>query len=132
MKPTVQNVQNQRNAKRQRNSTSKSRTVPASVQTDLTVSNMKTTQLGLEKSIHKKNNNINALRKQMEELHFFEDSPNYKNFQINGIKENSTIEVLYTLEKLYNCLLYELPEVNLSKDIISKAKKPIERMLELG
>ncbi len=41
-------------------------------------------------------------KKQMEELHFFEDSPNYKNFQINGIKENSTIEVLYTLEKLYN------------------------------
>ncbi len=37
-----------------------------------------------------------------------------------------------TLEKLYNCLLYELPEVNLSKEIISKAKKPIERMLELG
>ena len=37
-----------------------------------------------------------------------------------------------TLEKLYNCLLYELPEVNLSKDIISKAKKPIKRMLELG
>jgi len=25
-----------------------------------------------------------------------------------------------------------LPEVNLSKEIISKAKKPIERMLELG
>ena len=37
-----------------------------------------------------------------------------------------------TLDKLYNCLLYELPEVNLSKEIISKAKKPIERMLELG
>ena len=37
-----------------------------------------------------------------------------------------------TLEKLYNCLLYELPEINLSKEIISKAKKPIERMLELG
>ncbi len=37
-----------------------------------------------------------------------------------------------TLEKLYNCLLYELPEVNLSNEIIARAKKPIERMLDLG
>jgi quinolinate synthase len=37
-----------------------------------------------------------------------------------------------TLEKLYNCLLYELPIINLSIELIKKAKKPIDRMLELG
>ena len=37
-----------------------------------------------------------------------------------------------TLEKLYNCLLYELPEVNLSEEIIARGRKPIDRMLELG
>lgn len=39
---------------------------------------------------------------------------------------------LNTLEKLYNCLLYELPEVNLDAELIEKAKKPIERMLEIS
>ncbi|HRG37741.1 MAG TPA: quinolinate synthase NadA [Bacteroidia bacterium] len=39
---------------------------------------------------------------------------------------------LNTLEKLYNCLKYEQPEVHLSADLIEKAKKPIVRMLELS
>lgn len=39
---------------------------------------------------------------------------------------------LNTLEKLYNCLKYEQPEVKLSKELIEKAKKPIVRMLELS
>lgn len=39
---------------------------------------------------------------------------------------------LNTLEKLYNCLKYELPEVVLSKDLIEKAKAPIIRMLEIS
>jgi quinolinate synthase len=39
---------------------------------------------------------------------------------------------LNTLEKLYNCLKYEQPEINLSDDLIAKAKKPIVRMLELS
>lgn len=39
---------------------------------------------------------------------------------------------LITLEKIYNTLLYELPEVNLSEEVIELAKKPIERMLELS
>lgn len=37
-----------------------------------------------------------------------------------------------TLQKLYNCLLYETPEINLSEDIRVKALKPIERMLEMS
>lgn len=39
---------------------------------------------------------------------------------------------LNTLEKLYLCLEYEKPEVQLSKNLIEKAKLPITRMLNLG
>ena len=39
---------------------------------------------------------------------------------------------LNTLEKLYLCLEYEKPEVQLSKVLIDKAKRPILRMLEVS
>ncbi len=39
---------------------------------------------------------------------------------------------LNTLEKLYNCLHYELPEIVLADDVIQRAQKPIERMLEIS
>ncbi len=39
---------------------------------------------------------------------------------------------LNTLEKLYNCLKFEQPEIILPLDLIEKAKKPIIRMLELS
>ena len=39
---------------------------------------------------------------------------------------------LNTLEKLYNCLKYEQPEVILSADLIEKAKRPIIKMLDLS
>lgn len=39
---------------------------------------------------------------------------------------------LNTLEKLYNCMKYELPEVDVLLDIIDRARKPIERMLEIS
>ena len=39
---------------------------------------------------------------------------------------------LNTLEKLYNCLKYEQPEVLLSADLIEKAKRPIIKMLDLS
>lgn len=37
-----------------------------------------------------------------------------------------------TLEKLYLCMKNELPEVTIPMDIIEKARKPIERMLEIS
>jgi quinolinate synthase len=37
-----------------------------------------------------------------------------------------------TLEKLYLCMKNEVPEVTVPKDIIEKAVKPIERMLEIS
>lgn len=39
---------------------------------------------------------------------------------------------LNTLEKLYHCLRDESPEIILSDDILSAARKPIERMLEIS
>lgn len=39
---------------------------------------------------------------------------------------------LNTLEKLYRCMYYELPEITMDKALITSAKKPIERMLALG
>ncbi len=39
---------------------------------------------------------------------------------------------LNTLEKLYNCLLNETPQIELDSDIILKARKPIDRMLEMS
>ncbi len=37
-----------------------------------------------------------------------------------------------TLEKLYLCLKNEMPEITLPLDVIKKAQKPIERMLEIS
>jgi len=39
---------------------------------------------------------------------------------------------LNTLEKLYICLKHEQPEINLSKELIISAARPIKRMLELS
>lgn len=39
---------------------------------------------------------------------------------------------LNTLRKLYLCLKYEQPEILLSPKLLEKAKKPIERMLEIS
>jgi quinolinate synthase len=37
-----------------------------------------------------------------------------------------------TIEKLYDCLLNEKPEINLPEELMNRARKPIERMLELS
>lgn len=37
-----------------------------------------------------------------------------------------------TLEKVYNCLKYELPEINIKKEVSQKAYKPIKRMLDIS
>ncbi len=39
---------------------------------------------------------------------------------------------LNTLEKLYNCLKYESPEITLEDSVIARAQRPIERMLEIS
>jgi quinolinate synthase len=37
-----------------------------------------------------------------------------------------------TLEKLYLCMKYELPEITMDEELRLKALKPIEAMLELS
>src|SRR5882724_761680 len=39
---------------------------------------------------------------------------------------------LNTLEKLYLCMEYEMPEINMEKKLLDAARKPIERMLEIS
>ena len=39
---------------------------------------------------------------------------------------------LNTLEKLYNCLKYEVPEMNLDERLIEEAKRPIIKMLDIS
>jgi quinolinate synthase len=39
---------------------------------------------------------------------------------------------LNTLEKLYLCMEYEMPEIIMDEEILKAAKKPIERMLEIS
>jgi quinolinate synthase len=39
---------------------------------------------------------------------------------------------LNTLEKIYNCLKFELPEINMDATLIEAAKKPLIRMLDLS
>jgi quinolinate synthase len=39
---------------------------------------------------------------------------------------------LNTLQKLYNTLRYEQPEIMVDPKIIDRARKPIDRMLEIS
>jgi quinolinate synthase len=39
---------------------------------------------------------------------------------------------LITVEKIYNCLKNEKPEIKISKSLIYAAQKPIRRMLEIS
>jgi quinolinate synthase len=48
-----------------------------------------------------------------------------------GCSECSFMKLI-TIEKIYNCLLNEKPEIYLEESIIIKAQKPIRRMLEIS
>ena len=39
---------------------------------------------------------------------------------------------LNTMEKLYNCIKYEMPEIFIDAEIQKKAIKPVLKMLELS
>jgi len=39
---------------------------------------------------------------------------------------------LNTLEKVYNALLYEQPEIIIDEEIRKRAEKPIKKMLEIS
>ena len=48
-----------------------------------------------------------------------------------GCSECSFMKLI-TMEKIYNCLLNEKPEIHLDKEILLKAQKPIRRMMEIS
>ena len=39
---------------------------------------------------------------------------------------------LNTLEKIYLCMEYEMPEITMDEELRLAAKKPIDRMLEIS
>lgn len=48
-----------------------------------------------------------------------------------GCSECSFMKLI-TLEKIYRCLLEEKPEIKVREEILSRAKKPIQRMMEIS
>ncbi len=48
-----------------------------------------------------------------------------------GCSECSFMKVI-TIEKIYNCLLSEKPEILIDKNLLLRAQKPIQRMLEIS
>lgn len=72
-------------------------------------------------------------------LHEMQKEVPYKKLIPAPAKENNTCACsecpymkMNTLQKLYICMKYELPEVNVSEDIRVKALIPIQRMLEIS
>ena len=64
------------------------------------------------------------------------NNPDKEFISVSSTNECGCLECKYmkmnTLEKLYNCLKYEQPEIILSDEMIERAKKPIVRMLEMS
>lgn len=48
-----------------------------------------------------------------------------------GCSECSFMKLI-TLEKIYRCLLEEKPEISVREEILSRARKPIQRMMEIS
>jgi quinolinate synthase len=70
---------------------------------------------------------LNQMKKNHPEKEFIPAPPN------NSCACNDCFYMkLNTLEKLYTCLKYELPQINLPEDIRLKALKPIQRMLAIS
>lgn len=71
---------------------------------------------------------LHEMRRRCPEKTFIPAPPNDSTCACN----NCSYMKLNTLEKLYNTLLYELPEVHVDEAIIDDARRPITRMLGLS
>jgi quinolinate synthase len=71
---------------------------------------------------------IHEMRKRNPDKQFIPAPPNDSTCACN----ECSFMKLNTMEKLYNCLQYEMPEVFIDESIIKKAVKPIRKMLELS
>lgn len=68
------------------------------------------------------------MRRQLPEKEFIPAPAEESECQCN----NCEYMKLNTLEKVYDALLNESPEINVDPEIAAKAIRPIERMLELS
>ncbi|MDE5787448.1 MAG: quinolinate synthase NadA [Bacteroidaceae bacterium] len=71
---------------------------------------------------------LHEMRKRCPEKIFIPAPPNDSTCACNECNYMKLI----TLEKLYNCLRYEWPEVEVNKEVAEKAIRPIHRMLEIS
>ena len=71
---------------------------------------------------------LHEMRRQVPEKHFIPAPPKDSTCACSGCSYMK----LNTLNKLYIALKYEKPEISISNDLIEKARKPIEKMLEIS
>ena len=71
---------------------------------------------------------IHEMRKQSPDKEFIPAPPNDSTCACN----ECNFMRLNTMEKLYNCLKYELPEIFVDEEVQEKAIRPIKRMLEIS
>lgn len=71
---------------------------------------------------------LHEMRKNCKDKIFIPAPPEDRNCACNDCNYMK----LNTLEKLYNCIKYEMPEVKVEKELAEKALIPIKRMLELS
>jgi quinolinate synthase len=71
---------------------------------------------------------IHEMKKKSRDKEFIPAPPNDSTCACN----ECSFMRLNTMEKLYNCLKYETPEIYIDKEIQEKAVKPIRRMLEIS
>ncbi len=71
---------------------------------------------------------LHEMRRRCPEKTFIPAPPNDSTCACN----DCSFMKLNTLEKLYNTLVYEQPEVHVDESIIDEARKPITRMLQLS
>jgi len=71
---------------------------------------------------------IHEMQKQSPDKEFIPAPPNGSTCACN----ECAFMRLNTMEKLYNCLRYELPEIYVDEEVQKKAIKPIRRMLEIS
>ena len=71
---------------------------------------------------------IHEMRKQSPDKEFIPAPPNDSTCACN----ECNFMRLNTMEKLYNCLKYELPEIFVDEQVQEKAIRPIKKMLEIS
>lgn len=75
---------------------------------------------------------LHEMQRQAPEKKFIPVPPEVGEGNVGCMCNECSYMRLNTLEKLYNCLLNETPEINVDSTIIERAKLPIDRMLELS